>query len=121
MTDQARTDGLSGEPSADEAGAADARGRKGRVSDGIKQGIGVLAALKDALEESIHEARERGDLSPDRAREVVKAAMARAQEAAGGARERLDLVSRKEFDQLAERVERLERGAPSGPALDGSG
>ena len=100
---------------------AEPRTSRGRMSGGIKQGIGVLAALKDALEESINEARERGDLSPDRAREVVKGALARAQEAAGGARERLDFVSRKEFDQLKERVERLERGAPTGSALDGSG
>lgn len=80
---------------------------KEKVSDGIKQGIGVLSAFKDALEETITEARERGDLSPERAKDVMKSALHRAQEAAEGARERLDFVSQKEFDALVGAVERL--------------
>ncbi len=80
---------------------------RAKVSDGIKQGIGVLSAFKDALEETINEARERGDLSSDRAKEVMKGALHRAQEAAEGARERLDIVSQKEFDVLGEAVERI--------------
>ena len=102
--------------------AADERKAPRRVSDGIKQGLGVLSALKDALEEAITEARERGDLSPERAREAVRSAVGRVQEAAGEARERLDLVSRKEFDHLQERfeelkvrLENLERRAAQGP------
>ena len=90
---------------------------KEKVSDGIKQGIGVLSAFKDALEETITEARERGDLSPERAKEVMRSALNKAQEAADGARERLDFVSQKEFDALAERVAALEeslRGAGGG-------
>ena len=55
---------------------------KDKVSDGIKQGIGVLSAFKDALEETITEARERGDLSPERAKEVMRSALHKAQEAA---------------------------------------
>lgn len=81
------------------------KGARARVSDGIKQGIGVLSAFKDALEETIQEARERGDLSSERAKVVMKNALERAQEAAEGARERLDFVSQKEFDGLAEAVE----------------
>jgi hypothetical protein len=50
----------------------EASGRRTRVSDGIRQGLGVLSALKDALDEAITEARDRGDLSPDRAREAVR-------------------------------------------------
>ena len=73
---------------------------RAKVSDGIRQGIGVLSAFKDALEETINEARERGDLSSDRAKEVMKSALHRAQEAAEGARERLDFVTQKEFDAL---------------------
>ena len=105
-----------------------------RVSDGIKQGLGVLSALKDAIEEAITDARERGDLTPERAREAVRSAMGRVQEAAGDARERLDFVSRKDFDQLKDqlaelkvRLENLERRAAQGPGAgparpeDGSG
>ena len=93
-----------------------------RVSDGIKQGLGVLSALKDAIEEAINDARERGDLTPERAREAVRSAMGRVQEAAGDARERLDFVSRKDFDQLKDqlaelkvRLENLERRAAQAP------
>lgn len=83
------------------------KGTRAKVSDGIKQGIGVLSAFKDALEETINEARERGDLSSDRAKQVMKDALHRAQEAAEGARERLDFVGQKEFDTLAAAVEGL--------------
>lgn len=97
----------------------DKKSTKDKVSDGIKQGIGVLSAFKDALEETISEARERGDLSPERAKEVMRSALTKAQEAAGEARERLDFVSQKEFDALALRVAALEeklRGAEGGGA-----
>jgi polyhydroxyalkanoate synthesis regulator phasin len=117
------------------AAGHDPRKGKGRVSDGIKQGPGVLSALKDALEEAITEARERGDLTPERARDAVRSAMTKVQEAAGDARERLDWVPRKDFDHLQERVdelkvrlENLERRASqdpgAGPArmeVEGSG
>jgi polyhydroxyalkanoate synthesis regulator phasin len=94
----------------------DKKSTKEKVSDGIKQGIGVLSAFKDALEETITEARERGDLSPERAKEVMRSALHKAQEAAGEARERLDFVSQKEFDALAQRVAALEErlGATEG-------
>lgn len=78
----------------------DKKGARAKVSDGIRQGIGVLSAFKDALEETISEARERGDLSADRAKEVMKTALHRAQEAAEGAKGRLDFVQQKEFDGL---------------------
>ena len=110
------------EPEAAQAGTERREPRVRGVADGIKQGIGVLSALKDALEESITEARERGDLTPERAREAVRSALGRVQEAAGGARERLELVSRKELDQLRDqvaelrvRLESLERRAAQGP------
>ena len=103
------------------------KGARGRVSDGIRQGLGVLSALKDALEETITEARERGDLSPDRAKDALRSALNRAQEAAGEARERFDFVPQRDFDQLRDKVEemsvRLEnlerraaQGAGAGPA-----
>ena len=83
------------------------RSAREKVSEGIRQGIGVLSAFKDALEETINEARERGDLSPERAKEVMSGALHRAQEAAGEAKEKLDFVSQKEFDDLRGAVEGL--------------
>jgi polyhydroxyalkanoate synthesis regulator phasin len=94
------------------------------MSDGIKQGIGVLSAFKDAIEETIQEARQRGDLSTERAKEVMKEALGRAQAAASGAKERLDFVNQGELDALRDeiraltnRVEVLERRSarPSQP------
>lgn len=94
------------------SGDSEKKGAKEKVSDGIRQGIGVLSAFKDALEETIQEARERGDLSSDRAKEVMKQAMGRAQSAAEGARERLDFVNQQEFDEamseVRSRLEKLE-------------
>ena len=57
-------------------------GARQKMGEGIKQGIGVLSALKEALEETIQEARERGDLSTGRAKEVMKEALGKAQAAA---------------------------------------
>ena len=92
------------------AGAAgeDQRGARKKVSDGIREGLGVLSAFKDALEETIVEARQRGDLSPERAKRALRSAMSRAQEVAGEARERLDGVSQKEFDLLKVQVGEFE-------------
>ncbi|HSR42411.1 MAG TPA: hypothetical protein VLL48_09570 [Longimicrobiales bacterium] len=98
-------------------------GAKRGFSDGIKQGLGVLSAFKEALEETIHDARERGDLSAERAREMVQGAMSRAREAAGEAKERLDFATQQDLDALGERVEELrvrlenlERRVPQDPS-----
>jgi hypothetical protein len=79
---------------AEEAGATgeDRRGARRKVSDGIREGIGVLSAFKDVLEETIVEARQRRDLSPEWVKWALHSAMSRAQEVAGEARERLDGV-----------------------------
>lgn len=82
-------------------------GAREKVSDGIRQGIGVLSAFKEALEETIQEARDRGDISTDRAKQVMKDALDRAQHAAEDAKERLDFVHRSELDALREEVELL--------------
>jgi polyhydroxyalkanoate synthesis regulator phasin len=84
------------------------RGKRRRMSDGIKQGIGVLSAFKDALEETIQEARERGDLSTERAKSVMKDALERAQSAASGAREKLDFAHQGELEALRVQVEGLQ-------------
>jgi len=83
--------------------------KRAKVSDGIKQGIGVLSAFKDALEETIQEARDRGDISAERAKEVMRDALHRAQEAAGDAKDRLDLVTQKEFDGLRTAVDEVKQ------------
>ncbi|MGE0159269.1 MAG: hypothetical protein AB7T31_07630 [Gemmatimonadales bacterium] len=83
------------------------RGTRRRMSDGIKQGIGVLTAFKDAIEETIQEARERGDLSTERAKGVMKDALDRAQSAASGAKEKLDFVHQAELDALRAEMEAL--------------
>ena len=95
------------EPGGTGRGADERKSRRGKASGGVKQGLGVLSALKDALEETIADARERGDLSPERAKEALRSAMARAQEAAGETKDRLDFASQKEVDHLKERVEEL--------------
>jgi len=81
------------------------------VRDGIRSGIGMLIAMKEALEETIADLRDRGELSPERARETIKTTMSRAQVKAeafvADTRERLDFVPRKEFDELRAEVERL--------------
>lgn len=101
------------------------RERSARESfgEGVRAGIGILAGFKEAIEETIAEARERGDLSPERAKEIVKSAMARAQVAAEEARDRLDFATRSELEslearlrELSERVRALEEAsaAPGG-------
>jgi polyhydroxyalkanoate synthesis regulator phasin len=88
-------------------GSSGSKGRGGRMGDGIRQGIGVLSAFKEALEETIQEARDRGDLSTDRAREVMKEALGRAQAAAEGAKERLDFAHADELEALQATVQSL--------------
>jgi polyhydroxyalkanoate synthesis regulator phasin len=77
------------------------------MSEGIKQGIGVLSAFKEAIEETIQDARDRGDLSAERAKAVMKEALERAQAAASGAREKLDFVNQAELDRLRAEVAAL--------------
>lgn len=100
----------------------------GGIGDGIRTGLGVLGAFKDAIEETFQEAVDRGDLTPDRARQVMRDAGQRLQTAFDDTRVRLEGVSRKEYDDLRAEVqalrERLERheaatthGAPAGGGM----
>ena len=93
------------------------RGGIGGIGDGIRTGIGVLNAFKEAIEETLQEAVDRGDLAPDRAKQAMRDAAQRLQSAFDDTRGRLEFVSRKEYDELRaevatlrERVERHERG-----------
>lgn len=105
MTDSKTTDDAaqSEEDAADEA----SKTRQERVSEGIRQGMGVLNAMKDAIEETIREAKERGDLSQERAKEVMKSGLAKAQKRMDSAREAFDFVSQNEFEALRTKVDAL--------------
>ncbi len=83
-------------------------GRREGIKGGIRQGLGMLAAMKDAIEETLKEAKERGDLTPERAKEVMRSTLEKAQGKAVEARDALDFVKQKEFDALKEVVERLD-------------
>jgi polyhydroxyalkanoate synthesis regulator phasin len=90
--------------------------RRAGIGEGIRTGIGILTAFKEAIEETLEEAVERGDLSPERAKGAMRDAAHRVQSSLEEARERLDFVPRKEFDalrheldELRARVHRLER------------
>jgi polyhydroxyalkanoate synthesis regulator phasin len=94
------------------------RGRTG-IGEGLRAGIGILTAFKEAIEETIDEAAAKNDLRPERAKEALTGALTRAQGAFDDVRERLDVVPRREFDalrleleELRRRVERLEGGPP---------
>lgn len=86
---------------------SDEQRRRPGIGEGIRSGIGLFTAFKDAVEETIKEATDRGDLKPERARQFLSDVLGRAQEAAGDVRERLDFVPRKEFDDLRAEVESL--------------
>lgn len=82
-----------------------------QAREGIKEGVravtGFLAALKDAIDETIREVRDSNDIDGDRAKEAARSTMHRAREAMDDVRERLDFVPRKEFDALREEISAL--------------
>jgi polyhydroxyalkanoate synthesis regulator phasin len=81
------------------------RGNVGdEVREGIRAGIGILSAIKDAVEETIQDMANRGELSQERAREAVRTTMDRAQVAFDDARLRFDFVPRREFEALKAEV-----------------
>jgi polyhydroxyalkanoate synthesis regulator phasin len=83
-------------------------------------GLGILSTIREALDEVIAEAREKGGMSAERAREAVRGAMSRARDVAG---ERLDLATRQELQEVKDlvaelkvRLENLERRSAQDPA-----
>lgn len=86
---------------------SDEQRRRPGIGEGIKAGIGILTAFKEAVEETINEAVERGDMKPERARQAVQDAMRRAQGAFDEVRERVDVVPRRELDELRAELEEL--------------
>ena len=83
------------------------KSRADSIKGGIRQGISMLSAMKDAVEETLNEAKERGDLSPERAKELMRTTLERAQTKAGEARDAFDLVKQKDFDGLKGVVDAL--------------
>jgi polyhydroxyalkanoate synthesis regulator phasin len=92
----------------------------GGLSDGIRTGIGILTAFKEAVEETLQESVDRGDLSPERAKQAMQGAADRLQAGIEDARDRFDVVTRREFEALRDevadlraRLSRLEGQAPA--------
>lgn len=87
----------------------------------VRATTGILSAFKEAMEETIQDILERGDLAPERAREAVRQTMSRAQQAVEETRVRLDFATRQEVaelrdqvDELRRRIEMLEPGGEAG-------
>jgi polyhydroxyalkanoate synthesis regulator phasin len=81
------------------------------AKEGIKEGVravtGFLAALKDAIDETLRDVRDTGDLDPQRAKDAMRSTMKRAQDAMDDVKDRLDFVPRKDHDALRDEVEAL--------------
>lgn len=103
MSDEQETTDDAGQDSSGSGG----HNRRKSMGDGIKEGLGVLSAFRDALEETIQEARERGDLSTDRAKEVMKETLGKAQTAAEEARGRLDFASQADLAKVRDAVDAM--------------
>lgn len=106
MADSRNTNDDAAQPEDDDA-ADSSKTPRDKVSDGIKQGMGVLNAMKDAIEETIKDAKERGDLSQERAKEVMKSGLEKAQQRVDSAREAFDFVSQNEFEGLRTKVDEI--------------
>lgn len=81
------------------------------AKEGIKEGVravtGILAALKDAIDETINDIKVRGDLDPNRAKQTAKDTMSKAQDAFDDLKERVDFVPRKEYEALRAEIDAL--------------
>jgi hypothetical protein len=93
------------------------------VRDGVRSLVGILGALKDAIEQSFEDLRDSAERTPERARATAKATAQHARETVEDVRERFDFVARKDLeglrdrlDQLAARVAALETAAGIEPA-----
>lgn len=75
--------------------------------EGVRAVSGILGAFKDAIEQTFNDLSDRGEMSPDRAKDAARDAMKRAQDAVDDMRGRLDFVSRREFDALKAEVDGL--------------
>lgn len=78
------------------------------VREGVRSVIGILGALKDAVEDTFEELRTGGEATPDEDRDAARSTFRAAQDAVEDVRDRLDFITRKEFDALREEVAGLE-------------
>lgn len=101
MTNDDFQDGRSGQSGRDQA--------KEGIKEGVRAVTGFLSALKDAIDETIRDIRDSGDLQPERAKEAARSTMRKAQETMDDVRERFDFVPRKEFDALRDELAALRR------------
>lgn len=87
------------------------RGRKESAGDAFREGVrsvaGVLGAVVETLEQTFADLRESNDLSPERAREAARSTVRKAQETVEDLKDRLDFVTRREFDALSAEVAAL--------------
>ncbi len=102
------------------AGKSDDAGR-GPAGGAFHRGMDAFTALRDAFGETVSEAREKGDLTTDRARELLVRAVGRARDVTADARDRFDGPSRAEFEALQRRLEVLERHLGIAPDEDPPG
>ncbi|MEO5509226.1 MAG: hypothetical protein ABIV28_09400 [Longimicrobiales bacterium] len=77
--------------------------------EGVRAVTGILGALRDAIEQTFDDMTEKGDLSPDKAKEAAKDTMNRAQDAMEKVKDRLDFATRKELEELRDEVAELKR------------
>lgn len=77
--------------------------------EGVRAVTGILGALREAIENTFDDMTDRGDISPDKAKEAAKDTMNRAQDAMDKVRDRLDFATRKELDELRAEVAELRR------------
>jgi polyhydroxyalkanoate synthesis regulator phasin len=75
--------------------------------EGVRAVTGILGALREAVEQTFEDLKDKGDLSPERAKEAARETMKRAQDAVEEVRERLEFVPRREFEQLKDEVAEL--------------
>jgi BMFP domain-containing protein YqiC len=87
---------------------SDDRQRRADPGDAFRESVravsGILGAFKDAIEQTFNDLSERGEISPERARDAARDAMKRAQDAVDDMRGRVDFVTRREFDSLREEL-----------------
>jgi polyhydroxyalkanoate synthesis regulator phasin len=75
--------------------------------EGVKAVTGILGAFKDAIEQTFNDLSDKGDISPERAKDAARDAMKRAQDAMDDVRGKLDFVTRREFDSLKSEIAEL--------------
>lgn len=87
----------------------------------VRATTGILSAFKEAIEETIDDMRERGEVAPDRAKETVRSTMRRAQKKVDETRERFDFAPRRELEDLRAEVAELRRRVADLEGRGGSG